>query len=131
MTPPINSVADNILDQLNHPLRVEIDYLRTLILSSGSRLSENIKWNGPNYFLGEAADRITMKIHPPKNIQLVFHRGAKKNTPSRERTIEHPSARLQWKDNDRVIMTFRNLQEIKEAEGELREIVEAWVDATR
>lgn len=65
------------LDDLNHPLRKEIEQLRLIILGADPRLSENIKWNGPNFsFNGE--DRITMRIHPSKQIQVIFHRGAKK-----------------------------------------------------
>jgi hypothetical protein len=72
-----NKKVTKFLDELIHPLREEIEQLRQIILGSNSDLTENIKWNGPNYcFKGE--DRITMKIQPPKQILLVFHRGAKK-----------------------------------------------------
>src|SRR5690606_37835696 len=36
------------LDDMNHPLRDEIEYLRKIIMSTGLELSEGIKWNGPN-----------------------------------------------------------------------------------
>ena len=63
------------LDGLNHPLRKEIDQVRRIIQSARPELEETVKWNGPNFNCG-GADRITMRIHPPTQIQLVFHRGA-------------------------------------------------------
>lgn len=75
----IKSEVDIFLDECNHPLRKEIEKLRVVILSSEKKLTENIKWNGPNYSIGDI-DCITMNIQPPKIIQLIFHRGAKVNT---------------------------------------------------
>ena len=62
-----NDEVTEFLNNLNHPLRAEIEILRENILSANSNLSENIKWNAPNYFYN-GEDRITMKIQPPKQI---------------------------------------------------------------
>lgn len=79
----MNEEVTRFLDELNHPLRDEIEQLRKNILAANDRLTENIKWNGPNFcFDGE--DRITMRIHPPKQIQLIFHRGAKVQKTARK-----------------------------------------------
>ena len=72
-----NSEVTNFLDGQSHPLRENIEMLREIILGSNSEISENIKWNGPNYCF-EEQDRISMRINPPKQLQLIFHRGAKK-----------------------------------------------------
>ena len=45
----LNSEVTNFLNELNHPFRNEIEQLRNCILSANSKLTENIKWNGPNY----------------------------------------------------------------------------------
>ena len=55
-----NRTVTAFLDELNHPLRAEIEKLRLLILESVAGLAENIKWNSPNYSL-EDQDRITLK----------------------------------------------------------------------
>ena len=72
----LNPEVTSFIDELNHPLEKEITQLRQDILGSNNGLSENIKWNGPNYCF-EGDDRITMRVQPPKQIQLIFHRGAK------------------------------------------------------
>jgi uncharacterized protein YdhG (YjbR/CyaY superfamily) len=45
----LNSEVTDFLDELNHPFRKEIEQLRNCILAANNDLTENIKWNGPNY----------------------------------------------------------------------------------
>lgn len=117
------------LDSLNHPFRSEIECLREIILSAGYELTENIKWNGPNYcFNGN--DRITMKIQPPKVVQLIFHRGAKVQQQPQNRMIDDQSSVLTWKENDRAVATFKNMAEIERDKAALSAIVQKWIRAT-
>ena len=78
------------LDELNHPFRIEIELLRHFILTANNKLTENIKWNGPNYCY-ENADIITMRIQPikTKQIQVIFHCGAKVQDQPKEKLIQH------------------------------------------
>lgn len=126
----LNTTVTEFLDELNHPLRAEIERLRLLILESVAGLTENIKWNGPNYSF-EEQDRITMKIQPPKQIQLIFHRGAKKQDQPAKRLIEVKTKLLVWKENDRAIMSYKNLTEIEDGKSELAEIIRKWIDAAK
>ena len=114
------------LKQLDHPRKLEIDTLRKIILAAHPSLEENIKWNGPNFHV-KGEDRITMRIHPPKQVQLIFHRGAKPLPLPAKRLIQDDAALLVWKANDRAVMTFKNKQEIEEAKEELVKIVKAWI----
>lgn len=122
----LNSKVSEFLDDLQHPLRREIEELRLIILNAAQGISENIKWNAPNYYVGEH-DRITMKIQPPKQIQLIFHRGAKKLTQPKDRLINDTSELLVWKENDRAIATFRNINEIHKHQATLEDIVRKWI----
>lgn len=124
-----NVEVTEFLDALKHPLRAEIEQLRQIILGSNTGLTENIKWNGPNYCYNEQ-DSVTMKIQPPKLIQLVFHRGAKKIAQPKDRLIKDPSGLLTWKENDRAIATFKNTDEIIKAKQSLEEIIKDWIIAT-
>jgi len=72
-----------------------------------------------------------MKIQPPKQLQLIFHRGAKKTEEPKSRLIDVKSKLLVWKENDRAIMTFKNMQEVKDAQPELAEIVADWISASK
>ena len=129
-SPNQNNEVTEFLNIQDHPLRKEIELLRICILSACNKLTENIKWNGPNYSL-DNEDRITMKIHPPKYIQLIFHRGAKKQQQPKEKLIKENSNLLTWKENDRAIATFKNITEIETVAPELQIIVRAWINATK
>jgi uncharacterized protein YdeI (YjbR/CyaY-like superfamily) len=125
----LNHDVTEFLDGLNHSLRKEIECLREIILSTDYDLAEGIKWNGPNYSLN-GEDRITLRIHPQKQIQVIFHRGAKVKESPEERLLGSEYNILLWKENDRAIASFNSLQEILEKKQMIREIVEKWIEAT-
>ena len=121
------SEVTEFLDILNLPLRSEIDQLREYILSAKLGIEENIKWNGPNYtFNGE--DRITMKIQPPKNVQLIFHRGAKILEMPKQKLINDDYGLLNWKTNDRAVVTFVTMEEIVSNKENFTRIVNQWIE---
>ncbi|MGV3508519.1 MAG: DUF1801 domain-containing protein [Sphingobacteriaceae bacterium] len=122
-----NSDVTQFLNDLNHPFRNEIEALRLIILNATSGLSENIKWNGPNYSF-DGQDRITMRIQPPKQVQLIFHRGAKVQVQPREKLITDESGLLTWKENDRAVATFKNLADIESNSAALSKVVKDWVE---
>ncbi len=130
MNSKLNPEVTAFLDGQSHPLRDNIEILRGIILESNPEISENIKWNGPNYCF-EDKDRITMRIHPPKQLQLIFHRGAQKVKQPAERLIEDASGLLEWKENDRAVATFKNIEAINTEKENLQKIVNKWIDAAR
>ncbi len=125
-----NNEVTDFLDQLNHPFRNEIEALRNCILTANNELTENIKWNGPNYCY-DNQDRITMRVQPPaKQLQLIFHRGAKRQEQTKEKLINSKSKILVWKENDRAIVTFKSLEAIENEKVELTKIIKDWILAT-
>jgi hypothetical protein len=125
-----NIEVTKFLDNLNHPMRAEIEQLRLTILSAEDGITENIKWNGPNYsFRNE--DRITMRVQPPKQIQIIFHRGVTKLNQPNEKIIDDNSGLLIWKENDRAVASFKNAGSIEKSKSELKEIVKKWIKATK
>ena len=100
-----NSEVTKFLDALQHPLRPAIEQLWMIVLNADDGIIENIKWNGPNYCF-ENEDRITMRVHPSKQIQLIFHRGVKKLPQTKDKVIDTNSGLLVWKENDRAVAFF-------------------------
>ena len=126
----LNPEVTKFLDNLHHPLRAGIEQLRLIILSADDSMTENIKWNGPNYcFKNE--DRVTMRVHPPKQIQLIFHRGVKKLTQPEDKIIEDKSGLLDWKENDRAVASFKNTSDIEKSKPALEDILKKWIKATK
>lgn len=126
----MNTEVSRFLDDLHHPLRNEIELLRQIIVTVDNKINENIKWNGPNYSFNNE-DRITMRVHPPKQIQLVFHRGAKKLNQPKDRIIDDNSGLLVWKENDRAVASFKSIYDIEHSAVRLKEIVIKWINATK
>lgn len=125
----LDSEVTAFLDSLEHPLRDEIESLREIIMNTKYELTEGIKWNGPNYSIN-GEDRITIKINPPKQLQVIFHRGAKVKEPPEERLLDNKYDILIWKENDRAIASFKNLGEIQKNSQMMREIAEKWIETT-
>ena len=126
-----NKEVDVFLNELNHPFRKEIEMLRQLILNSNKGITENIKWNGPNYCF-DNEDRITMRIQPPtKQVQLIFHKGAKKLEQPKNKLIANKSKMLVWKENDRAIATFKKMEDIEIGKTELTAIISEWIEAAK
>ena len=117
------------LDSIELSLRDEIESLRTIIMSVDFDLAEGIKWNGPNYSIN-GKDRITIRINSPKQLQIIFHRGAKVLEQAEERLLSEKYDILQWKENDRAIASFKSLNEIQENSSMLKEVVTKWIEAT-
>ena len=130
-TVTLNNEVTAFLDKLNHPFRNEIEQLRICIVEANKSLVENIKWNGPNFSF-DNQDRITMRVQPPtKQIQLIFHRGAKKQKQPEGKLISNKSKMLIWKENDRAIITFKSLQDIESGKTDLTEIIKEWLEQTK
>lgn len=123
-----NPIVTTFLDELNHPLRSEIELLRQSILGAHAELSESIKWNSPNY-IAEGQDRITMRVRPETQIQLIFHCGAKKREVLSKKLIVDDGNLLEWKENDRAVATFKNNLEIENSLVDLKIIVADWISA--
>lgn len=125
----LNQEVSTFLNELNHPLREEIELLRNIILNSNKTLTENIKWNAPNYAVGEN-DRVTLKINPPKNILIILHRGTKVQTMPAQKLVDYTCKVLSWKTNDRAIITLNNKQDIITYQNDIVQIVNLWLEAT-
>ena len=124
----LSNEVTSFLNELNHPLIKEIIALRKIILETPILLQENIKWNGPNYLFNNE-DRVTMRIQPPKQIQLIFHRGAKVKKQPPNKLINDETGLLLWKENDRAIISFKTINEIKDNKTKINNLIVQWINA--
>jgi len=122
------AAVDQFIVGLEHSLKAEIERLRAIILRANDGITEQIKWKAPS-FCYRGDDRVTMKLHPASQIQLVFHRGARPKDTA-DFTFEDSSSLLKWAAKDRGIVTFRTMAEIEANEAALRDLVNRWVIAT-
>ncbi len=123
-----NFEIDKFLDELQHPQRKEIDDLREMILATDPEIKEIIKWNAPSYvYNGE--DRITFNFPPKKDrFILVFHEGAKVRTKSTAKDIRDDVSLLEWKSDDRAILTFSKREDLEDNRAAIEIILKEWIE---
>lgn len=124
-----NQSVDQFMEDLDHPFKAEIETIRRLILAVDSEITEQIKWNGPSFcYAGD--DRITFRLHPPKYIQLIFHRGAKVRTDVREFSFTDSTGLIKWITKDRGTVTFKDHHEMGSRKADLKLLVDRWIKCT-
>ncbi|MBK9014156.1 MAG: DUF1801 domain-containing protein [Saprospiraceae bacterium] len=59
------------MQNLEHPLKAEIEALRQIIKAANPAISERIKWNAPSYYAKE--DFLTFNHRMVDKVHLIFH----------------------------------------------------------
>ena len=96
-----------------------------MILKIDERITEEIKWNAPSFKLDDHF--ATFRVHPPKNIQLILHTGAKAKANSKKFAIEDPEELLQWPATDRCVLTLASAAELKKHRASVLKIIRQWI----
>ncbi|HEX5809993.1 MAG TPA: DUF1801 domain-containing protein [Anaerolineales bacterium] len=64
--------VDEFMDQLEHPLKAEVEMVREIIKDVDPEIVEQIKWKAPSFsYKGEYL--VTFNLWERKRIHLVFH----------------------------------------------------------
>ena len=64
--------VDEFLENLSHPLKAEIEAVRSIIKGVNKDINEEIKWNAPSFnYKGEYL--VTFNLREEERIHLVFH----------------------------------------------------------
>jgi hypothetical protein len=70
-------IADNtkavnaFMDELDHPLKPEVQAVREIILNTHSGIKEQIKWNAPSF--GYTDYIVTFNLRAKDRVHLIFH----------------------------------------------------------
>jgi hypothetical protein len=115
--------VERFMEGLDHPLKEEIERLRSAILDSNDNITEHIKWKAPSFcYAGE--DRVTFRLYPEDRAQLVFHRGAKIKGDAADFAFEDDTGLLRWVAGDRAVVALRDAEARRQ---NLVEVVNRWV----
>ena len=64
--------VDEFLENLSHPLKAEVEAVRSIIKGVSKDINEEVKWNAPSFnYKGEYL--VTFNLRETKRIHLVFH----------------------------------------------------------
>lgn len=104
--------VNEYMSKLDHPLKAEIEAVRTIIKNSNRNIAERVKWNAPSYYYKE--DIVTFNLRAPKHVHLVFHHPL---------IVHIKSGLLEGDYKDRRMMYLRDMQEVKTNKKELEDII--------
>ena len=121
--------VEQFMQTLDHPLKAEIAKVRRDHFGCGWKMTEQIGWNAPS-FCYHGDNRVTMRIQPPEQMQLIFHRGAKVRSDSADFKFEDSSGLMKWVSSDRGVVTLRTMQDVEANEAALTTLVREWMKAT-
>jgi hypothetical protein len=123
-----NPAGDSFLESVNHPLMPVIQSLRLAVLDADDGITERIKWMAPS-FCFDSVDRVTFNLRPLHQVQLIFHRGAKKNRDDFHFDTAKWSGLLEMIGQDRGQVIFPNAEAATARQEELVGLVREWVRA--
>jgi uncharacterized protein YdhG (YjbR/CyaY superfamily) len=108
----------NYMTKLEHPLKAEIEVVRTMLKSTNPDLQERIKWNAPSYHLNEV-DLVTFNHRMTNKVHLVFHHIA---------IVAVKSDLLEGDFTDRRMLYFENMADIEAKKGEFDRIMKEYYE---
>jgi hypothetical protein len=116
------------LQELDHPLKREIEAVRQIILGVSPEIREGIKWNAPSFRTTDYFATLNLRAKDGKDrVWLILHRGAKAKDNTRNMQIADPAGLLEWLANDRCLVTFGDSKDIRAKRAALQAIVREWI----
>lgn len=125
-----SSTVDDFMQNLNHPMIDDIQYLRAMILNFDKTIGEGIFWNGPTFFYTgnmpafepKEYKRYLLGINFYKQdaIRLIFLQGAFVNDPNKIMEGD-------FKDGRRII-TIKSKEEIDKLRDYLELIIKELIE---
>ena len=111
--------VDVLMAALDHPLKPEIEVLRTIIKTAGPELGERVKWNAPSYHLGKH-DMAAFNLRQAGfvHLVLVFPAGL---------MIEDRRGLLEGDYKDRRLARFDSMADVEAKRPALEAVVREWV----
>ena len=114
------------IKDLDHPLKALVIALRQCILSSDSKIGEEVKWNVPSFRTHEHF--ATMHLRASDQISVILHLGAKKRAPAENAiTIKDPQTLLKWLGKDRAMVSFQSTDDLVQKQTALVELIQQWI----
>jgi hypothetical protein len=125
-----DSAVNALLEANKHPLRNEIDQLRTIILGADKSIEEGMKWNTASF---KTSDWFAT-LNGPKHIKepmIILHAGAKAKGIVLKDRIPDPQSLIKWLGNDRGQIIFKDSTDISTKQKALQAIIGAWIATIR
>lgn len=111
-----NPKVDEYLAQKKHPLNVEIQRVREIILNVHPEIEETIKWSSPTFiYKGNMASYF---MNAKKHVSLMFHKGI---------LINDKTGLLEGDGKEARTAKFKSIEDIENRKADLESVVMGWV----
>lgn len=114
-----------LLDAHKHPLRPELDALRSIILDTDPAIVEGVKWNTASFRTTEWFATLNGPRHV-KEPMIILHAGAKAKGIVVKDHIPDPEGLLKWLGTDRAQILFKDSTDIRSKQKALQSIISVW-----
>ena len=115
--------VDDFMHESKHPLKAQMQAIRSIILGVDPNIIEQIKWKAPSFAYQEHF--ATFNPRDTNSVQVILHLGAKVKATKLE--ISDPSELLQWLSKDRACVKFQDLDAVTSNRAALEDIVRQWI----
>jgi uncharacterized protein YdhG (YjbR/CyaY superfamily) len=112
LKPTDEEQVEEWMNNLEHPLKAEINAVRQIIKESNSDIKERIKWNAPSYYT--SADIVTFNHRATDHVHLIFHHPT---------IVKIKSPLLEGDYKDRRMLYLPDMKAVKANKKELQRIV--------
>ncbi len=112
------------MNDLEHPLKAEIEITRNILLNANKKIQERVKWNAPSFYYKE--DMATFNPREKKHIHIVFHHSSIEGISSGILKGDYVGRRMVYLNNIEEVNTHR--QELERIMNELVGIVDKQFD---
>jgi len=120
------SDVDVFFALLKHPHADALKAIRKLVLAADPSISEGIKWNVPSFQTTEYF--ATLHVSAKVGVGVILHFGAKKrDSLSARGEITDPTGLLAWLSDDRAVVAFADLKDVKAKAGAFTAILRQWI----
>ena len=107
----------DFIDQLNNPLKAEIQAVRDIILGASEKITEDIKWSAPSFAYKD--NMATFNPRAKKFVNLTFHKGA---------LIQDETGLLEGDKPEARVARFNDMEDVEKKKADLESVVRKWVE---
>jgi len=117
--------VDAFMRELDHPMKPELDKLRSIFRDVSPKICEGIKWNSPSFRLREYFGTVNLRGGV---LQVILHQGAKATAASKSGIeINDPAGLLEWLGKERASVKFADMAAINKNKKAFQAILRQWI----
>lgn len=107
---------------LNHPLKAEMEMVRSIINHASDKIAERVKWNSPSFYYKNDPKKDLAAVHTRAqdcvHVVFVFYNGD---------MIHESNGLLEGDYKDRRMAKFYSMQDVMDKKVSLEKVVQEWV----